>query len=218
MTHKNLIFIGLIIYISASCNLKHEGIDRPADFFLKLDYSKIDTTVTNNSDSIFVFNFDGYSLDEKVYLEKGKIKHVFGQFDDKGTFWLNEWITYTNQGRILDNESQYVVVSSKHDSTEFDLIGEEELNFKLRIYNIEDSIRGELIKEISPTYKNLTIASTELVGKSASLMYLKEFEKDSAKEVRKLEVYFNRDYKRRSLKNLGLIKDNRIITIANKPL
>ncbi len=204
-----------VILIINSCSQKETNI---LEYFNHLEFTKVDTLITDSSDSSIVFYFHS-NPSEKIYVHKDKVQHVFGHLDENGTLWAKEWLVYTKNGEIIDTESQYVAVNLNKDTTKFELIGAEDLEFKIRVHQIpNDSISSQTFIDIKAENKILKIPSKELIGNGISIVYQTVIRNDSIEKIIENEVFISRETKINSLKHLNLINDKRIKTIANTPL
>ncbi|WP_439185788.1 hypothetical protein [Carboxylicivirga taeanensis] len=210
---KFFITLSAILIIN-SCSQKETNI---LEYFNHLEFTKVDTLITDSSDSSIVFYFHS-NPSEKIYVHKDKVQHVFGHLDENGTFWAKEWLVYTKNGEIIDTESQYVAVNLNKDITKFELIGADDLEFKIRVHQIpNDSISSQTFIDIKAENKILKIPSKELIGNGISIVYQTVIRNDSIEKIIENEVFISRETKINSLKHLNLINDKRIKTIANTP-
>ena len=213
---RKVLALGFLIISIYACKFSEKESFDSLNYFTNLQYDKVDTISSDPLDFSFIFYFSKNNPNEKIYVEKDTVKHVFGHLSENGTFWLKEWITYTSNGVIIDNESQYVFVNTDNDSTEFILFGDDKLKFKVRIYEMQaDSVIYDGYKEIEPESRQIKVSSSELVGNPISLLYQREFIEDTVKIIREIEVFITRNTKAISQKHMNLVTDDRIKTIAN---
>lgn len=183
------------------------------DYFLQTQYSNIDTIRHDNNLS-FIFYYKDYFPNEKIYVSKDTIKHVFGMFDDEGTMWLNELLVYNSNGKIIDDQSQYIVLKEFNDSVFFELIGDSELDFEIRTYDItpDSSNISQILETYKSENKTLQLSLKDIKGHPVVAVLKRKVEKEnSLVDYSELDFFINKKNKDQTTKHLNLIDDMRLI-------
>ena len=182
------------------------------DYFLQTQYSEIDTVRENNELSFIFYYKDSYP-NEKVYVGKDTIEHLFGEFDDKGTMWSKEFIVYNSNGKIIDDKSQYVTLNEFNDSLYFELIGESGLEFEIRTYKVtpDSSQVAGVLQTYKAEKKALRLPLKNISGHPVAIIYRKRVvDKDSLVGCREMDFFIDKRIKEQTKAHLKLIDDVRL--------
>ena len=82
-----------------------------------------------------IFNYNDYST-HKYYI-----------MNSDGDYWLNEWLTYSRNGEIIPEKSEYIYLEDKMDSINFTTIAGNFYDFNLVLFEHKDSVltKGDTI-------------------------------------------------------------------------
>ncbi len=211
MTRKLTIILLIQIIVFTSCKQNDSGdiFKRNLKYFLQTKYSELDSISDNNS---YVFYYKDSYPNEKVYLKKDTIEHIFGHFGDNGTMWMKETLFYNSNGNVIDDKSQYILLKENNDSINFELIGEKDLSFEVRTHTVSsDSLNVTgVLDTFKPKGKTMKIPLKNIKGHPVSVIFRKEFfENDTVKSKREMEFFIAKDILENTKKHLELINDIR---------
>jgi len=199
-----------VIVIITSYNCKRQEADqKPSQYFLEQHYSSVDTiwTAAGQEELVFIFEHDQNS--EKIYISGDTISHVFGNFDNKGTLWADEYLKYLKNGQVLDDESFYVHVAPSEETYKFTLFSRSSVFFILRKYEIVNDSLGKIIMETEPV-RTFQISNSKLVGGAVSIVFTETNIENGEERKMMKEIFFDRQSKASNQKLFKFLKDPRI--------
>jgi len=192
-----------------SCIQQHTAQDKACEYFLEQEYSFVDTIKTVDGQEKLMFVFEHEQNSEKVYISGDTISHVYGNFDNKGTLWADEYIKYLKNGRVIDDESFFVHVLPSEETYIFTLFAPKSVSFILRKYEIINDSLGKIILETEPTRKH-QINNSQLVGGAVAVVFTETIIENGEEQKMMKEIFFDRQSKASNQKLFKYLKDPKL--------
>ena len=188
----------------------------PNQYFFDTEYSYMDTTTNDGGNPCLVFVYSYENHAEKIYITKDTIEHRFGSFDDKGTLWVDETLTYIRNGHIIDSLSQFAFLHLTKDTANFYLFGERNMSFAINKYLKNDELYTiKLISTYESKDRQLKIANDSLENHLISCTYSRpEISDNNSLGIIQQEAFFDREIREKIQSHLELIDDPRVPKIS----
>jgi hypothetical protein len=204
---RTILALGIAIF-ATNCT-QQKTSQNSNSFFFEQDYQLVDTILTDQGLEKLMFIFEHDQNSEKIYIAGDSITHIFGNFDKNGTLWADEYIKYTKNGQVIDDESFYVHVAPSEEKYLFTLFAPKTVFFLLRKYDINGDSLGNLVMETKPTRKH-QINNSELVGGAVAIVFTETIIENGEKQKMIKEIFLGRESKESNQKLFKYLKDTRL--------
>lgn len=146
---------------------------------------------------------------QKKFILQEILSPIYLETSIKTALFADEYIKYTKNGQVIDDESFYVHVAPSEEKYLFTLFATKTVFFQLRKYDINGDSLGNLVMETKPTRKH-QINNSELIGGVVSIAFSETIIENGEEQKMIKEIFLDRESKESNQKLFKYLKDTRL--------